>query len=218
MDIDTLGEKNVNLLVDTGLVNDIADIYRLKLNDLLKLERFGEVSANKLLNAIANSKKPTLDKFILGLGIRHVGPQTAIDLVNHFKSLEKIINATSDQLAAVDGIGEIVSESIMAWFSDDDNIALVNKLLSCGVKPYYIDLTGSKLNGISIVLTGTLLRMSRNDASKKIRNLGGKFQNAISKETTYLVVGNNPGNSKIKDADKLGVNKLNEDAFLDLIK
>ena len=218
MDIDTLGEKNVNLLVDTGLVNDIADIYQLKLNDLLKLERFGEVSANKLLNAIADSKKPTLDKFILGLGIRHVGPQTAIDLVNHFKSLEKIINATSDQLAAVDGIGEIVSESIMAWFSDDDNIALVNKLLSCGVEPYYVDLTGSKLNGISIVLTGTLLSMSRNDASKKIRNLGGKFQNAISKETTYLVVGNDPGNSKIRDADKLGVNKLDEDAFLDLIK
>jgi DNA ligase (NAD+) len=115
LDIDTLGEKNVVALVDAGLVKDVADIYTLTVDDLLKLDRFADISANKLVDAIQAKKNPPLEKFILGLGIRHVGTQTAIDLANKFHSVEALQKATIEDLEAVEGIGEVVAESIVAW-------------------------------------------------------------------------------------------------------
>ena len=151
LDIDTLGEKNVIALVDAGLVNDAADIYTLTVEDLLNLDRFGDLSARKLVSAIQDKKTPPLEKFILGLGIRHVGSQTAIDLANKYHSIDALASATIDELAQIDGIGEVVAESIVAWFADEDNIALLKKFDSMGVKPVYTPKTG-KLVGKSFVV------------------------------------------------------------------
>ena len=133
LDIDTLGEKNVEALVEAGLVNDLADIYKLTKDDLLQLERFAEISAQKLIDAIAAKKQPVLERFLFGLGIRHVGAQTAIDLSNKFESIEKLMVATIDELREVDGVGEIVAESIVAWFADEDNVTLLEKFADLGV-------------------------------------------------------------------------------------
>ncbi|MBC7869109.1 NAD-dependent DNA ligase LigA, partial [Candidatus Saccharibacteria bacterium] len=155
LDIDTLGEKNVVALVDAGLAKDLADIYALTVDDLLKLDRFAGVSANKLIGAIANKKTPPLEKFILGLGIRHVGTQTAIDLANTFETINRLQQASIEQLEAVDGIGKVVAESIIAWFADPDNEALIEKFASLDVAPFYQKKTG-RLVGKNFVITGSL--------------------------------------------------------------
>lgn len=216
LDIDTLGEKNVAALVDSGLVQDLADIYRLDFENVVKLERFAEISAKKLISGIQSKKNPPLERFIYGLGIRHVGVQTAIDLVNQFKSLEKLSKASIDELLAVDGIGKVVAESIVGWFADGDNEMLLNKFTELGVIPVYNEKTG-KLTGKSFVLTGTLESMGRDVAADKIRALGGIFQNSVGKDTTYLVVGGKVGASKLKKAEAYGTQILNETEFLDLI-
>jgi DNA ligase (NAD+) len=212
LDIDTLGEKNVVALVDAGLVKDLADIYALTKEQLLSLDRFAEISAQKLINAIADKKQPKLEKFILGLGIRHVGSQTAIDLANKFESIEAIAHATIDQLESVDGIGKVVAESIIAWFADEDNLALLDKFKSLGVLPRYEKKTG-KLVGKNFVVTGTLESMSRDEAADKIRALGGTFQTSVAKDTTYLVAGGKVGASKLKKAEQYGTKILNELEF-----
>lgn len=216
LDIDTLGEKNVVALVDGGLVCDLADIFLVKKEQLLKLDRFAEVSANKLINAIAEKKNPPLERFIYGLGIRHVGTQTAIDLVNAFGSLQSLKNATIEQLREVEGVGEIVAESIVAWFADPDNEGLLEKFENIGVKPFYKKKTG-KLVGMNFVITGTLEEMSRDIAADKIRELGGTFQTAIAKDTSYLVAGKNVGASKLKKAKEYGTTVINESEFKEMI-
>lgn len=216
LDIDTLGEKNVVALVDAGLVKDLADIYTLTKEQLLSLDRFGEISAQKLINAIADKKQPKLEKFILGLGIRHVGSQTAIDLANKFESIENLSHATIDQLESVDGIGKVVAESVIAWFADEDNLALLNKFNELGVVPYYEKKAG-KLVGQNFVVTGTLETMSRDEAADKIRALGGTFQTSVAKDTTYLVAGGKVGASKLKKAEQYGTKIINEEELNKLI-
>lgn len=217
LDIDTLGEKNVEALVEAGLVNDLADIYRLTKDDLLQLERFAEISAQKLIDAIAAKKQPALERFLFGLGIRHVGAQTAIDLANHFESIEKLSQATIDELREVDGVGEIVAESIMAWFADEDNMTLLEKFADLGVTPQFTKKSGS-LTGQSFVITGTLQSMGRDAAAEKIRNLGGTFQTAVAKDTTYLVAGGKVGASKLKKAEQYGTKIIDEQTLLELIR
>ena len=217
LDIDTLGEKNVEALVEAGLVNDLADIYRLTKDDLLQLERFAEISAQKLIDAIAAKKQPALERFLFGLGIRHVGAQTAIDLANHFESIEKLSQATIDELREVDGVGEIVAESIVAWFADEDNIWLLKKFADLGVTPQFTKKSGS-LTGQSFVITGTLQSMGRDAAAEKIRNLGGTFQTAVAKDTTYLVAGGKVGASKLKKAEQYGTKIIDEQTLLELIR
>ena len=217
LDIDTLGEKNVEALVEAGLVNDLADIYRLTKDDLLQLERFAEISAQKLIDAIAAKKQPALERFLFGLGIRHVGTQTAIDLANHFESIEKLSQATIDELREVDGVGEIVAESIMAWFADEDNMTLLEKFADLGVTPQFTKKSGS-LTGQSFVITGTLQSMGRDAAAEKIRNLGGTFQTAVAKDTTYLVAGGKVGASKLKRAEQYGTKIIDEQTLLELIR
>lgn len=216
LDIDTLGEKNVVALVDAGLVKDLADIYRLTKTDLLSLERFADISATKLIEAIADKKQPSLERFVFGLGIRHVGIQTAIDLVNAFKDLGRLAHATIDELRAVDGIGEVVAESIAAWFADEDNLALLDKFTRLGVVPHFEQKTG-RLVGKNFVVTGTLESMGRDEAADKIRQLGGTFQSAVAKDTDYLVAGGKVGASKLKKARAYGTKIINEQEFLELL-
>lgn len=217
LDIDTLGEKNVDALVDAGLVKDIADIYKLKKADVLALERFAEISAQKLLDAIADKKNPSLARFIYGLGIRHVGSQTAIDLANHFKKMDNLGTATYEELRGIDGIGLVVADSILAWFVDEDNQALLAKLRSLGVWPGDVKHTGGKLSGKSFVITGTLETMGRDVAAEKIRTLGGTFQSSVAKGTTYLVMGAKAGQSKAEKARKLGTEVIDEEKMLELL-
>ena len=217
LDIDGLGEKNVSALVGAGLVEDIADIYILKKTQILELERFADLSAENLINAIAQKKNPPLEKFIFGLGIRHVGAQTAIDLANHYGSLDSLKQATIDELKVVDGIGEVVAESIVAWFSDEDNLELLNKFSNCGVTPVYESKQSGPLVGKSFVITGSLEKMSRDMAAEKIRTLGGTFQTAVGKGTTYLVMGAKAGASKADKARALGTEVIDEKALLDLL-
>jgi DNA ligase (NAD+) len=218
MDIDGLGEKNVITLLDGALINDTADLYALKKDQLLKLDRFAEVSTNNLIDAISTKKNPTLSKFIFALGVRHVGAQTAIDLANRFKSLDNLAKASVEELGEVDGVGEVVAESIVVWFADKENQALLDKFAKFGVIPQKIkEIKAGPLTGKSFVITGGLDSMSREEAADKIRALGGTFQSSVGKETDYLVVGNNVGASKLVKAKKLGVKQIDEIVLLKLI-
>jgi len=216
LDIDTLGEKNVVALVDAGLVHDPADIYKLTKEQLLELDRFAEISAQKLIDAIAEKKNPPLEKFILGLGIRHVGTQTAIDLANKFESIENLQAAAIEDLEAVEGIGKVVAESIVAWFADEDNARLLEKFKHVGVEPYFKKKTG-KLVGQNFVVTGTLETMSRDEAADRIRAHGGTFQTAVAKDTTYLVAGGKVGASKLKKAESFGTKIISEKDLINLL-
>ena len=216
LDIDTLGEKNVGALVDAGLVKDLADIYLLTINDLLGIDRFAAISARKLIDAIADKTTPSMERFLYGLGIRHVGAQTAIDLVNNFGSIDKLGNLTIDELESVNGIGTVVAESVIAWFSDKDNIDLLEKFKKIGVNPLYETKSG-KLSGTSFAVTGSLKSMSRDKAADQIRSMGGVFQSSVGKGTTYLVSGGNIGASKLAKAQSFGTKVIDEAEFLRLI-
>ncbi|MDN5274853.1 MAG: ligA [Candidatus Saccharibacteria bacterium] len=217
LDIDTLGEKNVVALVDAGLVKDLADIYLLTKEQLLELDRFAEISASKLIAAIADKKQPQLDKFIYGLGIRHVGAQTAVDLARIFHSIHALQKATLEALLAIDGVGSVVAESIIAWFADPDNEALLDKFQEVGVAPRYVHVSG-KLTGVNIVITGSLETMSRDEAANKIRVLGGTFQTSVAKDTTYLVSGGKVGASKLKKAQEYGTKIIDEQELNSLLQ
>lgn len=217
LDIEGLGEKNVIALLDAGLIKDQADIYSLNVDNVLKLDRFAQISANKLVKAIQNKKNPSLAKFIYGLGIRHVGAQTAIDLANNFHKLENIEKATLAELSEVDGVGEVVAESIVAWFADLNNQKLLEKFKKHDVKPQEDATLNGVLKGKRFVITGSLESMGRQQAADKIRALGGIFQSSLGKDTDYLVIGSNVGNSKLDKAKKYGTNQLTETQFLELI-
>jgi DNA ligase (NAD+) len=217
LDIDTLGEKNVVALVDAGLVHDLADIYTLTKEQVIKLDRFAEISAQKLVDAVQAAKQPELPRFIYGLGIRHVGTQTAIDLCETFGSLNKLSNASMDEILAIDGVGDVVAESIIAWFADEDNQALLVKFENLGVKSHFESKAAGPLHGQSFVVTGTLETMGRDIAAERIRNLGGTFQSTITKDTTYLVVGANVGASKLAKAAKLGIKQISEQNLLKIL-
>jgi DNA ligase (NAD+) len=217
LDIDTLGEKNVAALVEAGLVTDIADMYALTTEQVLALDRFAEISAQKLVAAVQAVKAPPLPRFMYGLGIRHVGAQTAIDLSEAFGSMDKLAEATLDELQAVEGIGTVVAESITAWFADEDNLRLLEKFKQYGVAPYYESHADGPLSGTNFVITGSLETMSREQAAEKIRALGGGFQSSLGKDTTYLVVGANVGAAKLVKAAKYGTTQLTEADLLKLI-
>ena len=218
LNIEGLGEKNVVALVDAGLVKSIADLYRLKEKDVARLERFGELSAHNLIKAIDDSKDPTLPKFITALGIRHVGVQTAANLARGFKVLDNLVNATEDDLLKIPDIGVVVAESILAWFSDEDNLKLLEDLKLQGVKPLEEKTDGLPLVGKSYIVTGTLASMGREEAEDKLRALGAVVTSSVTKNTTALIVGEKPGKSKLDKADKLDISRMNEAEFLELIK
>lgn len=217
LNIEGLGEKNVEALIDSGLVSSIADLYTLTPGQVMDLERFGELSAHKLVENIQATKNPPLAKFITAIGIRHIGAQTAIDLAAHFKTLDNLRDATEKDLTEMPGIGITVAESILAWFADEDNLALLDKLKEIGVEPVYEDNSNGKLAGLGFVVTGTLDSMGRDEAAEKIRALGGEFHSSVVKSTNYLVAGRNTGKSKLEKAAKLGTKVIDEAEFLKLL-
>ena len=215
LDIEGLGERNAELLVSTGLVSDVADIYSLTVEAVSKLDRFAELSATKLVGEIQRKKAPPLDRFIYGLGIRHVGAKTANDIAKHFTGLEDFSDSTIGQLEAIPGIGQIVAESIRGWLSDESNIRLLDKFAQLGVHPMPVQAGGS-LAGISFVITGAL-SVSRDELANQIRLRGGNFQTGVGKSTDYLVAGQRVGSSKLAKAKQLGVKVISEAQLMEML-
>jgi DNA ligase (NAD+) len=214
-DIDGLGEKILAQLMEEGLIESPVDIFRLQKDDLVGLERFAELKADNLITSIKDHSRVTLGRFIYALGIRHVGAKTAEDIAEHFGTLAKFTQAKLDQLDSIDGVGEVVAASVADWLGDRDNIKLVDELVAAGVK------VGSqakravgKLTGTSWVFTGTLSSMSREEAGAKVKELGADVVNSVSKNTSYVVVGADPG-SKYDKAKQLGATILSEKEFLE---
>lgn len=218
LDIEGLGEKNVIALINAGLIKDIADIYTLKKDAVEKLDRFAEVSASKLVSAIGEKKNPPLSRFLYGLGIRHAGTQTAVDIANHFRTLAVIRVATIEELNEVEGVGEVVAESIVEWFAEPLNQKLLEKLEHSGVVPEEVKKVGGPLSGKSFVITGALESMGREQAAERIRKLGGTFQTSTGKDTDFLVTGANVGASKTAKAEKYGTKIIDEKEFLEFLK
>lgn len=218
LNIEGLGEKNVNLLVDAGLLKSLVDLYRLQKSDLIKLERFGELSATKLINAIEGTKQAPLAKFITALGIRHVGAQTAVALADAFQSLEALRDATEEELPKIPDIGLTVSESILAYFADEDNLRQLDDFASLGVHPVYVNHDNAPLKGQSFVVTGTLTDMGREEAEDLLREKGATVTSSVTKNTTALIAGAKPGASKVTKAEKLGIKIISEAEFRELIK
>ncbi len=218
-DIEHLGEKIVEQLVNEGLIKDPADFFTLTAGDLKPLERWGEKSASNLVQAIADKKNISLGRFVNALSIKHVGEQTAIDLAEHFVSLEKFLKATPEELKEIDGVGVEVSSAVIEFLKDKENIKFIEKMLYNGVRVLnqIKKAVGGKLSGQIFVLTGTLSTLSRDEAKEKIRALGGNVVESVSKKTTAVVAGQEPG-SKLAKAEKLGIKILDENNFLTLLK
>lgn len=218
LNIEGLGEKNVAALVDAGLVHSIADLYRLTIPQVASLGRFAKLSAKKLVQSVEASKHPPLAKFIAALGIRHVGTQTAVTLAQGFSTIEKLQEATEDDLLKMPDIGKIVAESILAWFADEDNLKLLEELKGLGVEPQYVDVASLPLAGQSYIVSGTLESMGREEAEDRLRALGASVTSGVTKNTTALILGAKPGKSKLEKAEKLGIPTLNEADFLKLVQ
>lgn len=216
-----LGPKILRRFKDEGLITDAADIFTLKKEDIAMLERFGEKSADNIINEINNKKKIPLARFLWALGILHVGQETARDLAEHFGTLEKLISSARGVLAEIDdieNIGPAVSASVMDFFKDKNNLNFIKKLEKNGVVVEKAEhRKKGKFSGLQFVLTGTLSQMSREIAKEKILKAGGKVAGSVSKNTDYVVAGEEAG-SKLKSAEKLGVKILNEQEFLKLLQ
>jgi len=215
MDIEGLGESVVNQFVDMGYLKSVADIYELKnhRDELINIDRFGEKSIDNILNAIEQSKAKPFEKVLFGIGIRYVGAGAAQKLARYFKNIDELINADEVKIASVYEIGTSISSSVKNFFSDDANKILISRLKSYGLK-FYIDevSSGNKFSGLSFVLTGTLSKMTRDEAKEKIENLGGKVTSSVSSKTNFVVAGENAG-SKLEKATKLGLKILSEVEF-----
>lgn len=218
LDIESLGEKNVIALINAKLITDIADIFTLQVADIVKLERFAEVSAQKLVQAIQAKTKPHLNRFVYGLGIRHVGIQTATDIANAFRSLEAIAEARIEELEAIEGVGTIVAESVVEWFGEKLNQKLLKKFKKLNVWPQPVQVMGGPLKNIHFAITGSLESMGREAAAERIRARGGIFQSSVGENTEYLVVGANVGASKLTKAAKLGTKQISEADLLKLMQ
>ncbi len=216
MNIDGLGEKIVEQLMKEGLIHDVSDIYKLKIEDLETLERFAEKAAKNTIEAIKQSRQVSLARFLYSLGIRHVGEETAYDLAQHFGSLDKIKKTSVVDLQKVADIGEVVAQSVYNYFKDNNNLEMVDSLLK-QIEIAKVVKIKQTLNGKSLVLTGALDSMTRDEAKSKVRNLGGDISSSVSKNTDYVVAGDDPG-SKYDKAKKLGIKILDEKKFLQLIK
>ena len=218
MDIEGLGDQRVDQLVDAGLVSTIADLYRLQAESLAGLERMGEKSAGNLVAAIGQSKETTLPRFLFALGIREVGESTAAALAIHFGDLQSLRAADVEALQAVPDVGPVVAERVIAFFAEPHNREVIDALLAAGVHWQAIVPTARHqappLAGCSVVLTGTLGTMTRNDAKSRLQALGARVSGSVSKKTAFIVAGSEPGSKLAKAAD-LGVEMLDETTFLE---
>lgn len=215
-----LGPKIIDRLIDEGLVQDPADLFLLKEGDIGPLERFAEKSAENLIHAIQSRKRIELQRFIYALGIPHVGEETAIDLTKNFSTLKKLDRAGLAELEALPNIGPVVAKSIYNWFQEKRNQKFIEKLMDVGINVGDLSRAipkNQKLKRLTLVLTGGLTTMTREEAKIKIRELGGRLSESVSKKTSYVIVGNEPG-SKLEEAKKIGVKIIDETSFLKLIK
>jgi len=221
MNIVGLGPKIVDQLLLLNMIGDPGDLYALKKDDLMKLSNFKDKKAEKIIDAIDDSKKISLARFIYSLGIRNIGEETARDLANHFIKLEDIRKAEKETLETINGIGPTVSKAVYEWFNNLENKRIVDRLINCGiniVSPLVAEKVGEKqhLKGITFVFTGELSSMTREEAKEKILKLGGRVLLSVNKSLNYLVCGENPG-SKLKDAQKNHISIVNEFEFLAMI-
>lgn len=217
MNIDGLGEAVVEQLVNADLVHTVADLYTLTLQDLTALERFGEKSAVNLLKAIENSKQNEPDRLIFALGIRGIGQKAATLLMQKFGSVESVMAASAEEIAAIDGFGEILANSVYNAMREPHRVKLIERLKELGLKMTYSSKQVSdKLNGLTFVLTGTLPTLKRDQAKEMIEQRGGKVSGSVSKKTSYVVAGEEAG-SKLTKANELGITVLTEEQFLQMI-
>jgi len=217
MDIEGIGERIIDQMIEKGLVKEEPDIYYLTIQDLKKLDGIQDKSARNILNAIEKSKNTTLARFIYALGIRHVGEHTAQLLAEHFKSLERLKNASLQELLSIKGIGEETARSIKAFFEDEKNLKNIERLLNAGitfeeVKPK----EGSPIVGKTFVFTGALKSMTREKAKKMVIEKGGRVASQVSRNVDYVVVGESPG-SKLNKAKQLGIKTITEEEFLKML-
>ncbi len=215
MDIDTFSEKTAAQLVDAGLLQEADQLYALTREQLCALERFGEKKADNLLSAIEKSKGRKLNSFIYAIGIPNIGTKTARDLAERFGSVDALRKASREELTQMDDVGEIVADSVVAFFEDPANARLVNALLAAGVNPQWErkDTSAGAFSGMTVVVTGTLSSMGRSEAEEAIRDAGGKAAGSVSKKTSLVVAGENAG-SKLDKARALGVEVIGEEEFL----
>ncbi|MES2142151.1 MAG: NAD-dependent DNA ligase LigA [Pseudomonadota bacterium] len=219
MNIEGLGDKIVDQLVEKEIIKDVADLYTLMPTPLADLERLGEKSAVKLCNAIVNSKKTTFTRFLYALGIRDVGISTAFSLANHFQQLKSLMQANEETLQSIPDIGPIVAMHIKKFFTETHNREIIQRLLAAGIhwpKPTSVK-KQSTVNGKTFVLTGSLENLTREKAISLLQTQGAKVSNSVSKKTDYVLVGKDPG-SKFSQAKKLGITCLTEKTFLALLK
>lgn len=218
MNIDGLGEALVQQLVDAGFVQTVADLYTLDMLKVMSLDRMGAKSAQNLIDNIEKSKKNELDRLIFALGIRGIGQKTAKDLCKKFGSIEKIETASVDEIAEIDGFGEVLAKSVYNAMREPHRIKLIERLKELGVNMTYSNQqVSSSLAGLTFVLTGTLPTLKREQAKEMIEQHGGKCSGSVSKKTSYLVAGEEAG-SKLDKANELGITVLNEEQFLNLLK
>lgn len=217
LDIDGLGGKLVEQLVEKDMVTDLADLFELKAEDVAELERMAEKSAENLVRAIEDSRrKATLPRFIYALGIPHVGRAMAGDLAARFGSIDALADASYEELLEMPGLGETVASAIRQWFDNPSNRELLKRLADHGLDPK-MERTGSRLEGKTLVLTGSLESMTRDEAAEAVRKQGGKVSSSVSGNTDYLVVGADPGGRKTDQARRYDVETIDEEAFLKLI-
>ena len=220
LDIDALGAKRIAQLVDAGMVHSVADLYELDWDRVEQLERMGELSASNLRAAIEASRSRPLERLLVGLNIRHLGPAGAEALVAAFGDLDRIMSSSVEALAAADGVGHVIAESVHTWFADRANRELVERLRSAGLNftgEARSDGQAKTLAGMSVVVTGTLDGFDRDAAEAAIKSRGGKAPGSVSGKTTAVVVGEGPGASKLSRAEELGVPVLDEDGFRHLL-
>jgi len=216
LDIDGFGRKNVEQLMDVGLIREIPDIFRLPKEQLAVLDGWGEKSAEKLLLAIAEATHPTLSRFIGALGIRYVGEMTSELLTRHFSTLDDLLAAKKDDLLAVEGIGEQAAMSLTAFFANSENRTMIENLLGLGLTIETVVQESTPLEGAIFLFTGTLSQMSRNEAKQLVKDLGGRVVSGLSKKVTHLVAGEKAG-SKLKKAAEMGVTVVDEREFLGVV-
>jgi DNA ligase (NAD+) len=221
MNIDGLGAETIDLLYNEGLIKNIADLYDLKKERISQLERLGDKSADRILKSLEESKQVPFEKVLFALGIRFVGETVAKILANRLISIEQIESATLEQLTEIDEIGGRIAESVRAYFSNPDSIALVERLKTVGLQMRLNEESlanrSEKLAGLLIIISGTFEKNSRDDLKKMIEQNGGKNVSSISKNTSYLLAGNNIGPSKLEKAEKLNIPIISEDEFLNMI-
>ena len=218
MDIEGLGEAVVEQLCNEGVLKDSSDLFVLEKDKLTELERFAEKSAENLIQAVNKSKNNNADRLLFALGIRHVGAKTAKNLMEHFGSVDALGKAEKEEITAVPDVGEKMAESIIQYFSDEKNIEFINRLKNSGVNTTYTStVTGSYFQGKVFVLTGTLSSMKRSEAKTLIENQGGKVSGSVSKNTDFVVAGEEAG-SKLQKANELGVSVISEEEFVKMLE